>query len=190
MNIFKTLCVAAACTMLGLGAVSCNDGKTYAELLNDETMYVNRFLADQRVVNSIPSDTIFEYGPNAPYYRLDEDGMLYMQVIDPGTPGNKAEYNDLIYFRYTRYNLSQYIDGVLTSSAGNDEVLNGDASFRYGNYNIGTSYTYGTGIQAPLLYLPVDCQVNLVVKSQNGAPDEMSYVIPFLYSIRYFRPKI
>ena len=186
-NIFPLLIVLAA---VGFATVSCNDSKTYAELLTDETHYVNNFLADHRVVNSIPEDTVFETGENAPYYRLDEDGNLYMQVIDGGTPGNKVKDNELLYFRFTRYNLATYADGKFPSGEGNDNVLNGNYSFRYGNYELNSSYSFGSGIQAPLVYLPVDAVVNIVIKSQYGWPSEMSYVIPYLYSLRYYRPKI
>ena len=169
---------------------SCDNSKTYAELLTDETHYVNKFLADQRVCNEIPADTVFEYGENAPYYRLDEEGNLYMQVIDPGTPGNKAKDNELLYFRFTRYNLARYDNGDLGTGEGNDNVLAGNYSFRYGNFELNSSYSFGAGIQTPLEFLPIDAQVNIVIKSQYGWPAEMSDVIPYLYSIRYFRPKI
>ena len=71
-NIFALIAVAAAAwTFTG-----CNDTKSYAERLADETKYINAFLADQRVVGHIPADSVFEVGPNAPYYRLDEDGNV------------------------------------------------------------------------------------------------------------------
>lgn len=172
---------------------ACDDGKTYAELLTEESQAVNRFLADQRVVNSIPVDTVFEtvaeYGDDAPYYRLDEDGNLYMQVIDAGTPGNMVTDNELIYFRFTRYPIATYADGEFTSAEGNDDVMGGNLSFRYGNFDLSSSYSYGTGIQTPLAYLPVDCRVNIVIKSAYGMPSEMSSVVPWLYTLRYYRPK-
>lgn len=181
---------AAAAALLALGLGACDDGKTYAELLNDENQAVNRFLADHRVENSIPADTIFtETGPDSPYYRLDEDGNLYMQVLDAGTPGNRVENNELIYFRFTRYAIATYANGEFSTYEGNDDVMGGNLSFRYGNYELQSSYSYGTGIQTPLAYLPVDCQVNIVVKSAYGMPSEMSSVVPWLYTIRYYRPK-
>lgn len=173
-----------------MGISSCSDRKTYAELLTDENHYVNAFLADQRVVNEVPEGNKFETGPNAPYYRMDEDGNIYMQVVDAGTPGDTVAQNELIYFRFTRYPISTYKDGEFSASEGNDDVLVGNYSFRFGNFELQSSYSFGEGIQIPLSYLPIDCQVNLVVKSQLGMPAEISNVQPFLYTLRYFRPKI
>lgn len=194
-NLLKTI-VPAAALALAAFTTSCDDSKTYAELLTDETHYVNNFLADQHVINYVPDDSVFIVGKNAPYYRLDEEGNLYMQIEELGpevmenNQGGRAKYNDLIYFRFTRYNLSNYVNGTFSSSEGNDQVLGGNYSFRYGNYELSSSYSYGSGIQAPLQFVPVGSKVNIVVKSQYGMPSEMSYVIPFLYSIRYYRPMI
>ena len=80
---------------------SCDDNVSYAELLNRENLAVNNFLADQVVLLDIPADTVFEVGPDAPYYRLDEDGQLYMQVLNAGTPGYKVQYNEQIFPLYT-----------------------------------------------------------------------------------------
>ncbi len=191
MKGLKLLSPLAFSALLLTAFSSCDNNKTYAELLNDENYYVNNFLADQRVINSIPADTVFETGENAPYYRLDEDGNLFMQVVDPGTPGDTVAYDEEIYFRFTRYPLAAYKDGEFTASAGNsDDVLTNNYKFRYGNYNVNSSMAYGVGIQAPLQYLPIDAKVNLVIKSPNGFTQETSQVQPYMYSIRYFRPKI
>lgn len=180
--------------LMGLLAIvtlsSCEDSKSYAELLTDETHWVNDFLADQRVDNTIPKDTnfVFETGPNAPYYRLDEDGNMYMQVINPGTKGNYAKTNETIFFRYTRYNIALYKDGELPEGDGNEEDMSiMNAWFRMNNYELESSYQWGSGIQTPLLYLPIDCEVNIVIKSQYGFYSETSYVVPFLYRLRYYR---
>lgn len=165
---------------------SCSDDQSYAHLLELEDQAVNNFLADNTVVQEIPADTIFETGANAPFYRLDEDGQLYMQVLDAGTPDNKVKNNDQIYFRYTRYALSNYHDGYLPQGAGNNLTLIA-CWFRYNNYNIQGSYQWGTGIQAPLRFLPIDCKVRLVVKSQQGFIDEQTSVVPFLYDLTYHK---
>ena len=95
--------------------VSCDNGTSYAELLTDETKSVNFFLAHQRVINEIPADSVFEVGENAPYYKMDEDGNVYMQVLNAGTKENKAESDQLIYFRFMRYNLHYWsLDGEMS----------------------------------------------------------------------------
>ena len=78
MKIFHIVAAVFALAFLA----SCEDGKSYAELLNEQDRAVNNFLADQVVLLDIPEDTIFEVGEDAPYYRLDEDGSLYMQVLN------------------------------------------------------------------------------------------------------------
>lgn len=174
-----------------LSTAACNDGKTYAELLENEDHYVNNFLADQIVINGIPEDSVFIYGEDAPYYRIDEEGDIYMQVVNPGTEGNMVEDDELIYFRYTRYNLAYYADGKLNYGGGNeDDMGSANSYFRYGNMLLPSSTQWGVGLQRPLAFLPVDCQVNLIVKSQYGFTSEIAEVQPYLFKLRYFRPKI
>lgn len=165
---------------------SCSDDRSYSALLADEDRYTNNFLADQRVITSIPEDSVFEYGADAPYYRIDPDGMLYMKVIKPGTPGNMVENDEQIYFRYTRYALAGYANKTLPEGSGNNISLS-PAWFRYGNYQIEASYSWGEGIQRPLEFLPIDCVVMLVIKSQLGLTSEQSYVQPYLYQLTYQR---
>lgn len=184
--------LAAAAAIIGLAA--CNDTKSYAELLNEETIAVNSYLADQVVRPEIPADTVFvtveEAGDKAPYYQLDEDGNVFMQVVRCGT-GPKAVDDQLIFFRFTRYNLYDYSDGVLGNGEGNDGDLSaGSSSFLFNNYQRYSSYQWGTGLQQPLRFLPIDCEVNLVVKSQSGVYDEVAAVQPFLYRLRYFKAQI
>lgn len=185
----KGLIVITLGLIIGVGAVSCSDDKTYAELLTEEAHYVNNFLADQRVVNQMPADTVFETGPDAPYYRLDEDGNMYMQVINPGTPGNKAQKDEMIYFRYTRWALQYYANGKLPTGVGNNTNL-ASAYFRFQNFSLTSSSQWGMGIQYPLELLPIDCEVNIVIKAEYGPTLELSDVQPYLYKLTYQRPQI
>lgn len=167
---------------------SCSDTKSYADLLKEEDHAINYFLAQQQVINELPEDNNFEYGENAPYYRLDPEGNVFMQVIRPGSPDNMAQDDELIYFRYTRYSLKTFLDTDQLIGDGNSlNMATSSTSFRYNNYTLSSSTAYGSGIQMPLNYLGIDCEVNLIVKSQFGQTAEIASVIPFLYNLRYFR---
>lgn len=185
MNLRKFLTFAISAAFL-LAFSSCKDSKSYAELLNEETKAVNAFLADQNVILDIPADSIFEYGPDAPFYRIDPDGNVFMQVIEPGDK-EKVKNDAMVFFRFTRYNLNEYaLTGSLGSGYGNSEdVSMGSASFRFNNYTLTTSSQWGSGIQMPLNFLGCNSHVRLVIKSQFGLTSEISQVIPFLYDIRY-----
>lgn len=185
----KILKVSSAILLLCLTAivnVSCDDSKSYAELLQEQDQYVNNFLADNKVILDVPEDTVFIVGPDAPYYRLDEDATLYMQVLDAGTPGNRVANDEQIFFRYTRYALASYRNGKLPAGEGNNISLS-PCWFRYNNYSIQSSYNWGTGIQKPLAFLPVDCKVNIVIKAQNGFTQEQAQVQPYLFTLTYGR---
>ena len=181
---------AVALAVAAMFASSCNDGKSYAQLLNEEDMYTNNYLADHYVELSIPEDTVFqtvaEVGSKAPFYRLDEDGMLYMQVINAGTKGNRVADDEQIYFRYMRFPLALSSNGTLPSGEGNMITIS-PAWFRFNNFQLQTSYQWGQGVQMPLHYLPVDCEVNIVIKSQMGLSDETANVQPYLWHITYQR---
>jgi len=177
---------------------ACSDGKSYADMLTEERKAANYYLAQHRVVDGIPDDNKFETGPDAPYYRMDEDGNVYMQVLNPGTADNKVEDDQQVYFRFARYNLQTFqtsgyatVDdavaaGELAPEGNAFNLTYGATWFRYGNFSTNTLSQYGSAIQLPLGYLGLDCEVNLVVKSQLGFTSEMANVVPYLYNIRYF----
>lgn len=181
---FFAFFAAAAAALTG-----CNDSKSYAELLTDETKAINVFLSNQNVILDLPADGNLLAGEDAPYYRLDEDGNVFMQIIERGQAPDIP--NDAqVYFRFTRYSLSEYAaTGTMPAGQGNADDLNmGNSSFRYNNTSLSSSTQWGTGIQMPLTLLPVDAVVNLVVKSQYGFVNDQTYVIPFLFRLRYYRP--
>ena len=191
MKIFSKIAFFAIAAIAVVSMQSCEKTRSYSELLNDENMAVNRFLADQWVIATIPADSVFEVGPEAPYYQLDEDGNIYMQVLDAGS-GEKVEEEDQVYFRFTRYNLSNYKGDLnaLYKEGNQEDLTQSPTSFRYGNYTLPSSSQWGSGIQLPLAFLPLNSHVNLVVKSQFGWTKEVSYVIPYLYNIRYYPSQI
>lgn len=186
----KILSLLAVICLLAPVLTGCKDDTSYTDLLIKESKNVNRFLADHRVIATIPADTVFETGPDAPYYMLDDEGKLFMQVLDPGY-GPKAYINQLVYFRFTRYNLSTYRTGQEMEIYDSNENAGYEATFiRFGDTRLPSTTDWGMGIQAPLKYLPLNCRVNLVVKAEYGLTDEQSYVQPMLFNIRYYPSKL
>lgn len=192
---FKSL--SRSCLLLSvilLVATGCSKSQSYSELLRDEEHAVNWYLANYNVATDFPEDpkelvTTEMMGENAPFYRMDADGYVYMQVV-------KADYSDmvdegdLVYFRFQRDNILDMYNGVESESTGNSDYLpNGTTSFIYKNTYLSSSTRWGTGIQMPLKYLGYNSEVNLVLKSYYGFTDEQSYCIPYIINIRYFKPE-
>ena len=180
-----------AAVLLGVALSTCDDSKSYAELLADEAHAINRFLVNNTVIMDLPENDEFITGPDAPYYRLDDEGNVYMQIVNPGDKQMMAKDDELIYFRFTRYNLYDYNmdDNKPGAGWGNAEDLSmGAASFRFGNYSLSSSSQWGSGLQMPLYYVGMESEVNLIIRSQLGLSSEISQVIPYVYNIRYFKP--
>lgn len=56
-------CLLAAAGMASVVSFTgCDSGKSYADLLTEETHAVNYYLANHRVVNEIPADTVLNMG--------------------------------------------------------------------------------------------------------------------------------
>ena len=188
-TVYMLMCGLCTITLF----TACNNDQSYADRLNDERNAVNAYLADHRVEMKIPEDSVFEVGENAPFYRIDADGNVFMQVLNAGNRvTDRAKKGEPIYFRYSRYNLATwYADGIMALTSGNENTMDAaSCSFNFSDYTLPSSSQWGYGIQYPLLFLGVECEVNLVVKSQYGFTSEISYVTPFLFHVRYYHSQI
>jgi len=177
--------------LAGLILTSCDDTESYSDLLKEEQKVSNWFLAQHRVCNEIPSDSVFEVGENAPYYRIDPDGYIYMQVLKVGDRKIPAS-GDQVYFTFTRYNIQTMYDSnsLDVDGEGNqDDFLNsvGTTYFIFNNFSVSSSATFGSGIQKPLSYLGYDSEVNIVLKSYYGFQQDNTTCIPYLVNTRYFK---
>lgn len=202
--------------LLLLTLPACKDKESYADLLRDENYAVNAFLVNYPVITSVPADSVFittldiESDPafrlefadldetelheqainRTPFYRMDDDGYIYMQVLDPGS-GARAVADQQVWFRFTRYNMKvAYETGAWEPSGNEQDVASTPTSFRYQNTSLSSTTNWGTGIQVPLDYLKLNCHVRLVIKSYLGPTQEVSSVYPFLYNIRYYPSRI
>lgn len=205
MKITKYLTMAIV-ALAALIATSCKDKESYADLLRDENHAVNAYLAGFPVISSIPVDSQFvstqyimetqglsreEAEKLTPFYRMDDDGLVYMQVVNPGLTDTKAVKDQMIYFRFTRYNLKAWYEYDSWIGSGNATDLGTNTtSFRYQNTTLQSTTQWGEGIQVPLEFLTLGCEVNIIIKSAMGPEDEIASVYPYLYKIRYFESKV
>lgn len=188
----RNISIFACATIVSAGLTSCSDSESYSDLLRDETRAVNWFLARQHVETEIPADSVFVSGEDAPYYKMDEEGHLYMQVINPGSATSRAVKGQMVYFLYDAKNILQMEQTGKLDVEGYGNANNlasvGPTSFEFGNTLLSSTTKYGTGIQVPLEYLGYDCEVNLVLKSYVGfAEANQGTCIPYLMNVRYFK---
>lgn len=189
-----------AVAIIAVFVSSCDKSESYTDLLRDEQRAVNAFLAQQQVEVDVPEDSIFIVGENAPFYRMNEDGTIYMQVINPGDSKDKPESGDRVYFRYRRKNLKSLYETGSASWQGNMDNFNSNVvnnveyvdystSFVLGNKIYPTTTQFGTGIQLPMTYLGFYSEVNLVLKSYAGFPNDQTACTPFLVNVKYYKPE-
>ncbi|MCM1369789.1 MAG: DUF4827 domain-containing protein [Candidatus Amulumruptor caecigallinarius] len=193
-NCIKKANICVALLALSAGGVlsSCDDDKSYADMLREEEIAVNWYLAQNKVEVGIPQDSNFQVGPEAPFYKMDGDGNVYMRVVNKGNMQNRPKTGEVVYFRFMRQNikyLKNYGDGA--GSDGNadnmDSSLNG-MCFIFGNTTLQSTLQYGSGIQVPLKYLGYDCEVDLIVKSVDGFSGDISQCNPYIYKgLKYFK---
>lgn len=177
--------------LMSAGLASCEDGKSYSDMLDDERDAVNWYLAHQKVVANVPEDSIFETGPDAPFYRMTAEGTVYMRVINKGDENNRPEKGQTVYFRSVSFDmLSMYSDKTLnpTGSGNATSVISGTTSFVFGNTVLSSTTQLGTGVQVPMKYLGYNSEVDLIVKSVDGPSDLIANCIPILYkNLKYFK---
>ncbi|MCM1377678.1 MAG: DUF4827 domain-containing protein [Clostridium sp.] len=169
---------------------ACSKSESYSNLLKDEERAVNWYLSGQQVCVEIPADSILLHGENAPYYKMNEEGTIYMKVLTPGdlTPENRPQINDNISIRYNRLNLRRlYEDGAAEWEGNSDDLAMGSLSIVYGSTLLPETTKLGQGLQEPLKFLGYNSRVMLIIKASVGPTDEQSQCIPYLYDIRYFK---
>lgn len=161
---------------------------TLEDLKNTEQRAMKKYLSKFDVIDELPSINNIQVGSVAPFYKLNPEGTVYMQVVKMGN-ASAAINGEKIYFRFLRYNLLSYLEnGVLPQGQGNaNDPTESTKFFEVGSEKPSTTQ-WGTAIQLPIILgLPIDSEVNLVVASEAGPTSEISGVIPFLYNIRYYK---
>lgn len=183
--------VAAA---LAVQLVSCDDGMTYAERMEQEREIIDAFLADSGFyyVESFPTDSFRD----SKEFMLFPDG-IYMRVEDFGS-GRAFKSGDMVTVRFTEVNLSnqltvsniaaRFSDTFRYQVSGSTQagifVKNegGDDAFMVSLYS---STAVPSGWLLPLEYVRDGAYVRLIVPHKLGQTDATYYVYPCYYEIYY-----
>ena len=193
MNLKMKYSLSLALFLLLLFA-SCSKTQSYSDLLKNEQKVSNWFLAQHTVCNEIPADSIFEEGADAPFYRMDADGYVYMQVIKSDKKGDRdiPHTGEQVYFTFTRYDIdlmykSNTLD-IAYSDSNQDDLWNVSSTyFIFNNYRVSVSSEFGSGMQVPVSYLGYNSEVNILLKSYYGFSVDNTTCIPYLVNVRYFK---
>lgn len=183
--LFPLLAALASVMMTG-----CEDTESYSDMLKDEEKAVNWYLSNYRVDNDWPGTDLCETGDNAPFYRMDGDGFVYMQVIDKGDLSDKPKKGDKIYFLYTRYNIKSLYANIAT--APNSNLMSGNLDecyFFLGDISTGNGLKFGQGLQLPMDFLGYHSEVNIILKSQRGFYADQSACLPYVANVKYLKPE-
>lgn len=177
---------------LCVGTGSCDDNESYAERLDSERDATNAYLSGYKIVNGVPEDTVFvtvaDVGEaDAPFYRIEPEGNVYMQVVKAGDRDSMARTGDKIFFRYTCYNLSSLYSGYIEKYSNSENMAASSEYFYYNDFSKSASSEWGIGLQMPLQYVGINSEVNVVIKSQYGPEENMTSVNSYVWNLRYFK---
>ena len=194
---------------LGLAFQSCNNGKTYAEMKEEEREAIQRFI-ELNNIKVIDEDQFAEQDSMtnvaANEYVLFEESGVYMQVLERGNGGLLEDGRHEILVRYveeqivedgtvdtlslnTISNLYAYPDEFILTKEKNSM----SASFSTSGAMSGahSSAYVPSGWLLPLNYLKVGrtisgrSKVNLIVPHSRGTSTASSQVVPCSYEIFY-----
>jgi nitrite reductase/ring-hydroxylating ferredoxin subunit len=146
-----------------------------------EELAIKSFLSQYQTIDHLPNINAISVGENAPFYKIDDDASVYMQVIRLCS-GTSTSTGDKISFRFERTSLLNLYEGKVVTPSGNISDLDSDTSFYLGDYSV-----WGSAIQLPLeLGLPLGSEINLIVPSLCGIVSEQLNIEPYLYHLVYY----
>lgn len=200
----KISILLASVFLLGLVFQACNNGKTYAEMKEEEREAIKRFI-EKEGINVISFDQFEEQDSTTNVddnqFVLFSESGVYMQIVDKGNGELLKDGRHEILARYIEKQIVE--EGTVDTLSGNiyspypDEMMvtksgkTYSATFTYGQMtNWGTSYV-PSGWLIPFNYIKVGrvnsgrSKVRLIVPHSEGQSDASAQVYPCYYEITY-----
>ncbi|HBX45298.1 DUF4827 family protein [Limibacterium fermenti] len=173
---------------LALITASCNNQKTYADHLKEETKAIKKFINenDLIILKTFPSDTTFRGNE---FYQDPYTGV-YFQITNRGQINNKVSIADEVYVRYS--GLSFFMSDDTTKYNNNNPATSPDPGtfVYYGTVTGSTVDAYRnattTAWAVPLQYIGHTGRVKMIVPFAMGSSYDRSNFQPTYYeSVQY-----
>ena len=183
----------ASVFLLGLVFQSCNNGKTYAEMKEEEREAIKRFI-EREDINVISFEQFQEQDSTTnvdenQFVLFSETGV-YMQIVEEGNGERLKDGRYEILVRYVEEQITS--DGIDSLSWNTDYGKSFSATFTSGiMYTVwGTPYV-PSGWLIPFNYIKVGREISgrskirLIVPHSEGQSDASASVYPCYYEITY-----
>lgn len=156
----------------GFFIISCDNSKTYAELVADERKSIENYIKTKgiTVIKEFPKDSIFKENE----YFLDEDG-LYIHIDTLGGRRLVRTGEEVLLWYTKKGPLPK--DTVYTSNVSN--IYPDDFTY-LGNYT-----NAALAIVRPLRYVGNYGRVKLIAPHRTGTTTDQNAVAPFAYEVEY-----
>ncbi|MCP3894269.1 MAG: DUF4827 domain-containing protein [Bacteroides sp.] len=203
--------------LLAVGSLfqSCDNTKTYAEMLDEEKNAVNAYIKKYNIqvisLEEFEKDTVTDVAKNE--YVAFSNGV-YMQIVNRGDEGesNKFVNNNVILARFVEVdillgdttlastvcnpagpNFELYPDGFRYTESGTSiygQFLSESGLAGWQGVGLGMGVAYGTSVPAgwllALKYIRSGAHVKLIVPSKMGHQIAQQKVYPYFYDVRKF----
>lgn len=173
----KRFCLFALLAVLAGSFISCDDTKTYAELLDAQKTSISSFMAGRgyTVTDKIPTTLPW---PEGVFYKTKSG--LYVHVLDSvSTVIDSIPTNTVITVRYIEYNMNDSVNFNNMYSASSP------AEIRYNDVNTQTSYEDCLAWHEALDYVGDYGHVLIIAPAQLGWSAYSDAVTAHFYELRY-----
>lgn len=151
---------------------SCDNAPTEEEFLKPYDLAFAYYLNQKQVVKHLPDK--LECGENAPFYQIDKDGYVFMQVVENNGP---MAFNGRSFAkRYASYNLLEYYKTKVWPKPFATSNTSSLTPLPTSKFDV-NSIQY---LHLALHYVGVESTVNFVVRQDFNRSD-----IPYYIEVRY-----
>ncbi|NLY25257.1 MAG: DUF4827 domain-containing protein [Bacteroidales bacterium] len=173
----KIIAIATTLFALLILASSCQDRKTYADYLKDESRAIDLFISKHNltILDEFPEDG--QFGDND-FYK-DKNSGVYFNIIEVGDTTLNLQWKEEVYVRFS--GLEYFMTGDTTRYSNMNSVFPEEIVF-IGPVNSNTKGSYSTpGWIVPLGYVGHNGKVKMIVPFDMGSSYDKSQYQPTYY---------